>query len=73
MHPSQIIISAGILRYSRPMKRVPKRLVFRLLLTASPLAIKSSGCDIPNSMLEFKVRDCHQTGSFLTSLDIGIW
>jgi hypothetical protein len=51
---------------------VPNSLVFRLLLSASPLAIKSSGCDILKPMLEFKVRDCHQSGSFLTSPDIGI-
>ena len=60
-------------RGRQPDMRCPNTLVFRLLLTASPLAIKSSGCDIPKPMLEFKVRDCHQSGSFLTSPDIGIW
>jgi hypothetical protein len=49
-------------------------LVFRLFLSVSPLAIKSSsGRDIPKAMLELKARDCHQSGSFLISPDIGIW
>ena len=53
----------GIRLNRSPRKGYPQAInsqesFFRLVLSASPLAIKSFGCDIPKPMLKFKVRDC---------------
>ncbi len=46
---------------------LPEILVFQQLRRASPLAVKFFGCGVTKHISEFKVLDCHQLGSLLTS------